>query len=73
MTPTLFGSDKSQAMIGVQMASAYAGSCIAPPLYGLIANHVTTEILPAFLGVFLILMLIMHELVVKSTAAATAK
>lgn len=67
MTPSLFGADKSQAMIGVQMASAYIGSCFAPPLFGLIANHVTTALLPAYLFVFLALMVVMHEIVVKKT------
>jgi len=70
MTPALFGADKSQAMIGVQMASAYVGSCLAPPLFGLMANHVTIELLPLFLFVFLALMAVMHEIVVKKTAAA---
>ena len=65
MTPSLFGEDKSQAMIGVQMASAYVGSCLAPPLYGLIANHVSPQILPFYLLAFLALMLIMHEIVEK--------
>lgn len=67
MTPSLFGEDKSQAMIGVQMASAYLGSCFAPPVYGLIANHISAEFLPAYLAVFLALMVIMHETVVKKT------
>ncbi len=62
MTPALFGEDKSQAMIGVQMASAYMGSCLAPPLFGLLANHITAELLPLYLCVFLVFMLIMHEI-----------
>ena len=68
MTPTLFGADKSQAMIGVQMASAYLGSCFAPPLYGLIANHISQAVLPYYLLVLLALMVVMHELTVKKTA-----
>ena len=56
------GEDKSQAMIGVQMASAYMGSCLAPPLFGLLANHITAELLPLYLCVFLVFMLIMHEI-----------
>ena len=67
MTPSLFGEDKSQAMIGVQMASAYIGSCIAPPIYGLIANHLSVTALPIYLIVFLILMIVMHETVVIKT------
>lgn len=66
-TPELFGADKSQAMIGVQMASAYLGSCFAPPVYGLLANHVSTELLPAYLAFFLLLIVIMHEVVVAKT------
>ena len=33
-TPIRFGADKSQALIGVQMASAYVGSCLMPPVFG---------------------------------------
>ena len=66
-TPELFGADKSQTLIGVQMASAYMGSCFAPPLYGLLANHVSTELLPAYLAAFLVLMFVMHETVVRKT------
>ncbi len=66
-TPELFGADKSQALIGVQMASAYMGSCFAPPLYGLLANHVSTELLPAYLAAFLVLMFVMQETVVRKT------
>ncbi len=62
MTPQLFGEDKSQAMIGVQMASAYLGSCFMPSVYGALANGVTPALLPAFLGVFLVLMAVMHEI-----------
>ena len=67
MTPSLFGREKSQAMIGVQMASAYLGSCLMPPLYGLIANHTSAEALPFYLLFFLVLMVIMHEVVVLKT------
>ena len=48
-TPEHFGSDKSQAVIGVQMASAYVGTCLMPPLFGLIANHISVRLLPWYL------------------------
>ncbi|MBT1176631.1 MFS transporter [Bifidobacterium callimiconis] len=60
-TPAYFGADKSQAVIGVQMACAYAGSLSAPPIFGLIANHITVTLYPFYLGAILILMIIMHE------------
>ena len=40
-TPDHFGAERSQAVIGVQMASAYVGSCLMPPVFGLIANHIS--------------------------------
>ena len=49
------------------MASAYMGSCFAPPLYGLLANHVSTVLLPAYLAAFLVLMFVMQETVVRKT------
>lgn len=66
-TPSHFGADKSQALIGVQMASAYVGTCLMPPLFGLIANHISVALLPGYLLVILIVMAGMHELLVKKT------
>lgn len=60
-TPTLFGADKSQAIIGVQMASAYVGTCVMPPIFGLIANHISVSLFPVYLLVILSLMVCMHE------------
>lgn len=64
-TPAHFGADKSQSMIGVQMASAYVGSCLMPPLFGIIANHITVALLPVYLFIVLILMVVMHELLTR--------
>lgn len=66
-TPTLFGAEHSQAVIGVQMASAYTGSCLMPPVFGLIAQHVTPALLPAYLFVVLAFMAVMYEKVVKKS------
>ena len=60
-TPANFGEDKSQAMIGVQMASAYAGTCLMPPVFGLVANHLGISLLPFYLMLILIVMVFMHE------------
>jgi fucose permease len=67
-TPSRFGADKSQAIIGVQMASAYVGTCVMPPLFGLIAKHINIVLLPVYLLIILLLMVMMHELLVKKTA-----
>lgn len=60
-TPAHFGADKSQAIIGIQMASAYVGTCLMPPVFGLIASHISVALLPGYLLIFLVLMVIMHE------------
>ena len=61
-TPDHFGAENSQALIGIQMASAYVGFLSAPPLFGFIANHISASLLPRYLGVILIVMTIMCEL-----------
>jgi fucose permease len=66
-TPEHFGEDKSQAIIGVQMASAYVGTCIMPPIFGLIANYISVALFPIFLLAILIVMAIIHEVLKKKT------
>lgn len=60
-TPHHFGAENSQSIIGIQMASAYLGSTLMPPLFGLLANHISLRLMPVFLGSFLLLLLFMHE------------
>lgn len=67
-TPAHFGADNSQALIGVQMASAYIGCVLMPPLFGLVADHLGIFLYPAYLLAFLILMTWMHEQVLRKTA-----
>lgn len=65
-TPAHFGADKSQAIIGVQMASAYVGTSLMPPLFGLIAGRLTVALLPVYLIALLALMILMHERLIQS-------
>ncbi len=67
-TPDHFGADKSQAVIGVQMASAYMGSLLMPPVFGLLAQNISASLFPVFLLLLLILMVFMHEKLLKKTA-----
>jgi len=64
-TPEHFGPEKSQAMIGVQMASAYMGTLLMPPLFGLIANAISTALMPWYLLGILVLMVLMHESLIR--------
>lgn len=60
-TPDHFGKENSQALVGVQMASAYMGTCLMPPLFGLIANHISANLLPVYLAGILVIMVLMCE------------
>ncbi len=64
-TPTLFGADRSQAIIGIQMAAAYSGSLIMPPVFGLITRYVTPALFPWYLLVFLAAMVLAHRALLK--------
>ena len=60
-TPVNFGKENSQSLVGIQMASAYTGSTLMPPLFGLIAQHIHIGLYPLYLGVFTLVMLLMTE------------
>ncbi len=60
-TPHNFGEENSQKIIGIQMASAYIGSALMPPLFGALAELLPIEIYPFYLAVFVFLMVIMSE------------
>ena len=67
-TPAHFGPERSQALIGVQMASAYTGTLLMPPVFGFLANHIHVSLLPLFLAALLVLMTVMHERMLKKCA-----
>lgn len=71
-TPAHFGADRSQALIGVQMASAYTGTCLMPPLFGLIANHIQVGLLPIFLLVLLALMAFLYQQLTRRCGVQSA-
>ena len=64
-TPSNFGKENSQAIIGIQMASAYVGSTFMPPLFGVIADHISIGVYPFYLLFFAVLMLVMSECLSK--------
>ena len=64
-TPARFGAERSQAVIGILMAGAYLGNCLMPPLFGLIANHISIGLLPPYLLLLLALMALSHRQAVR--------
>ena len=69
-TPAHFGAERSQAMIGVEMASAYVGTSLMPPLFGLLAGRLGAGLLPGYLLVILVLMIVLYG---RLTARAVPK
>ena len=67
-TPANFGAENSQGIIGMQMASAYVGSTLMPPLFGLIANRAGLGWMPLFLALLILLMVTMLEATFRTVA-----
>lgn len=60
-TPLNFGAENSQAIVGLQMASAYIGTSLMPPLFGWLAQHITMKLFPFFLLIFAVAMFLLLE------------
>ncbi len=70
-TPYNFGVTHSQAITGVQMASAYTGTLIMPALFGVIGREISFTLYPVFIGVILIVMFLMYETMLKKVKGQT--
>lgn len=66
-TPKRFGGDKSQYVIGLQMASAYVGASILPALFGMIARMTSLQIYPFYVLSIGIIMYFVNKLLVSKT------
>lgn len=64
-TPSHFGKENSHAIVGIQMASAYTGSTLMPPVFGFIAQYINIAGYPFYLAVLVVLQFIMTERVNK--------
>ena len=60
-TPRLYGVDASPSLIGLQMASAYVGSTLAPPVFGFISKYLGIWIFPLYIFLFFILLVFSTE------------
>jgi fucose permease len=69
-TPKNFGGEYSQAIMGIQMASAYIGTTLMPPVFGRLAAYISFNIFPLFIGVILIIKIMMVEKVYKEVDSA---
>ncbi|MBQ4427317.1 MAG: MFS transporter [Oscillospiraceae bacterium] len=67
-TPASFGAENSQAIIGVQMASAYLGSTFMPPALGFVSSLSGLWVMPFFLIVLIALMTVLLEATYRKRA-----
>jgi len=66
-TPAHFGIERSQAMVGVQMASAYVGISLMPPLFGFLSDYTGMWLMPWYLLAILVLMVVMYGRMCRKT------
>ena len=71
-TPLNFGRGLSMALTGVQMAAAYIGNVLFPPLFGLLAQYISISLYPWYLLAALALMAVMSAALHRKTAAKRA-
>lgn len=60
-TPDNFGAEKSQGIMGVQMACAYVGSTLMPPIFGFLADHISIILYPYYLLLIMACMIYLVE------------
>ena len=60
-TPIRFGAELSQRVIGLQMASSYMGTALMPPLFGLVAEHISIGLMPVWILALTALMAVAAE------------
>jgi fucose permease len=69
-TPTSFGPEHSQEVIGIEMATAYVGSTFMPPLFGLLIKVIDIASFPYYLMGFYGLLIVLSEGLNHATKAA---
>ncbi len=60
-TPSNFGKENSQSIIGLQMAGAYMGGTIIPPLFGFLAGGISLWLYAPYLLILAGIMLVSSE------------
>lgn len=70
-TPARFGREHSAKLMGYQMAVAYSGTTLVPPLFGLLAAQVSTDLFPIVVLILLVLMLFSVEMVNRILSRAS--
>lgn len=73
LTPKRFGAKASQGLVSLQMACAYAGSMLVPPIFGIAAGAGGAALIPIMIAVLLVTNTALAELAVRRTKAAMGR
>ena len=69
LTPKRFGVKASQGLVSLQMACAYAGSMLVPPIFGIAAGAGGAALIPIMIAVLLVTNTALAELAIRRTKA----
>ena len=69
-TPYNFGVEHSSALIGAQMASAYVGTLIMPPLFGVLGRSLSMKLFPYYSMFLLLFMVFTYRRMLQVTKKA---
>lgn len=70
LTPKRFGVKASQGLVSLQMACAYAGSMLVPPIFGIAAGAGGAALIPIMIAVLLVTNTALAELAIRRTKTA---
>ena len=69
-TPYNFGVEHASALIGAQMAAAYVGTLIMPPLFGVLGRSFSMKLFPYYSMFLLLLMIFAYRRMLQVTKKA---
>ena len=69
-TPYNFGVEHSSALIGAQMAAAYVGTLIMPPLFGVLGRSFSMKLFPYYSMFLLLFMVFTYRRMLQVTKKA---
>ncbi len=67
-TPVRFGKNNASVIIGYQMAAAYTGGTILPPIFGVVGRNISMTLFPPYILLCILLILISTERLNKTAS-----
>ena len=65
LTPSFFGKEVSQSIVGTIMVMCNLGICIMPPVFGLIAQYLSIGLFPYFIALWFVIMIVFEIAYIK--------